>query len=82
MTNFVSVFVFPANLYTDTRSFFIVIAPSIFPLHLPTTADRTMIPIVSIVHPSHSLLSLIHTPGPLAVALLRSPVAAHPSILS
>jgi hypothetical protein len=87
--NFVSVFVFPANLYAKTRSFFIVITSSIVvtssivTLHLPVATDRTVIPIVSVVHSSHMLLlhaPLIHTPHSLAIPL-RSPIATDADII-
>ena len=89
-TDFVPVFVFCANLYTSPGSIFIVITSSlvvtssIIALHSPVTIDRAMIPIVSIVHPPHAVLiraPLIHSPHPIGIALLHSPIATHPDIV-
>jgi hypothetical protein len=78
MAELVPVFVFHANLYARPGSIFIVITSFIVALHLPVTTDRTMIPVVSIIHPPHTFL--VHAPHPVGITL-RSPIATHPGIL-
>ena len=78
VAEFIPVFIFPANLYAKAETIVIVVGRSfLIVLHWTVAADRTMAPVILILGPSHMPRS--HT---IAIALLRSPVAADLDVFS
>jgi hypothetical protein len=89
---FVAVFVLDANFYSTLGPILVVITPTvafsvrtiIVSMHLPIATHRTMVPIPIAIHsfPHLSHIALAHAPHIVAAALLCSPIATDPGVLS